>query len=329
LISAYSFQQFSRLKIIWGNIICPKITFPLQQISTLLQNGADIHAQDYYGQDALHMAAWNGHYLALETHLDNAANPNARDHEGQTALHKAAAQGHQDVVTYLAQKGADLHICDNASHTPVDLAILNGHDALKWPMLHNWVGELDSDDYRRPPLHQAVRYGTDDEVAQILDEGHDINEVDWWGRPALSEAARCGLVSSVALLLESGADVAFQGPTYSSFQGPETACSLAADGYYVNYSRGLRKKDGISALKNKESALAIIQMLLQRHVAVYGLVEGLRKPLAMLGHPEQVSAVAEQDQDEELLLQLATTLVLEEGGFRDSKRPRASGAKFE
>jgi hypothetical protein len=194
-------------------------------------------------------------------------------------------------------------------------------------MLHNWVGELDSDDYTRPPLHQAVRYGTDDEVAQILDEGNDINEVDWWGRPALFEAARCGLVSTVALLVERGADVAFQGPAYSSFPGPETACSLAADGYYVNYSRGLRKKDGISASQNKESALAIIQMPLQRHVAVYGLVEWLRKPLAMQGHRDQVSAVAEQDQDEARLLQLAITLVLKEAGFRSSRRPRKSGGR--
>lgn len=129
------------------------------------------------------------------------------------------------------------------------------------------------------------------------------------------------------LLIERGAEVAFQGPTYSSFPGPETACSLAADGYYVNYSRGLRKKDNITASQNKESALAIIRMLLQKHIAVYGLVEGLHKPLAMVGHPKRISAVAEQDEDEELLLQLATTLVLKEGGVRKSKRPRASGAR--
>lgn len=125
------------------------------------------------------MAAWNGHYSALDTLLNNAANPNALDHEGQTALHKAAAQGHQDIVQCLTQKCADLNIRDNASQTPVDLAMLNGHDAPKWPMLKNWITELDSEYYRRPPLHQAVRYGTDAVVAQILDEGHDINEPDW------------------------------------------------------------------------------------------------------------------------------------------------------
>ena len=264
----------------------------------------------------------------IEILVDNGANLNARDHEGQTALHKAAAQGNQDAVVHMARKGADLNIRDNAQRTPVDLAVLEGHDALKWPMLKSWIKDLEVEDYTRPPLHQAVRYGTDADVAQVLNEGHDINEVDWWGRSALFEAARCGLVSIAKLLIDRDADVTAQGQLYCSVPGRENAVSLAADGYYVNYRCG-RKKEGIEEAQCKESAVAIIRMLLQKLVLIYGLVEGLQNFLAMKENRDKISVAASQIPEEDQLLQQATRLVLEEAGYRDSKRPRGGGCRFE
>jgi ankyrin repeat protein len=273
------------------------------------------------------MAAWNGHMYAVETLVEGGAQLNAKDREGQTALHKAAAQGNQQIVVYLAKKGADLSICDNSRRSPVDLALAGGHEALKWPMLQSWIKDLELDDYKRPPLHQAVRYGTTAQVEQILDEGYDINETDFWDRTALLEAARCGLRSMTQLLLERGADITFEGPSYFSVPSRENAVSLAADSCYVNYYGDKGKQ--IKEEQRRENALAIIQTMLKKLIATYGHIDGLKKSLGSNENQNKIGLAALEIQDEAELLQLATKLVLQEAGYRDSKRPRGGGCRFE
>ena len=293
----------------------------------LLQKGADINIQDNYGQDALHMAAWNGHMNAVETLVEGGAQVNARDREGQTAFHKAAAQGNQQIVVYLAKKGAELSISDNSQRRPVDLALAGGHEALRWPMLQSWIKDLELDDYKRPPLHQAIRYGTTTQVEQILDEGYDISQTDFWDRTALLEAARCGLVPMTQLLVERGVDITVEGPSYFSVPWRENALSLAADSCYVNYYGDKGKH--ISGEQRRENALAIIHILLKRLMATYGPLDGLRKSVGSEENQNKISFAASEIQDEAELLQLATKLVLQEAGYRDSKRPRRGGCRFE
>lgn len=283
---------------------------------------------DNCGQDSLHMAAWNGHTCAVEALVDSGISVNVKDHEGQTALHKAAAQGHQQIVVYLAKHGADLSIRDNSHRSPVDLAIFEGHEALKWPMLQNWVKDLEVDDYKRPALHQAVRYGTTTQVEEILENGHDINETDGWGRTAILEAARYGLTTMTSLLIDRGADIEWEGPSYCSVPSSENALSLAADSYYVNY-RGERGKATADDAQRRETAISIIGMMLQKLVATYGAADGLKKPLGTEENRQAIATAASQSQEESDLLQLATKLILQEAGYRDSQRPRRGGSRFE
>lgn len=287
-----------------------------------------MNISDSYGQDSLHMAAWNGHTYAVEALVESSINVNARDHEGQTALHKAAAQGHQQIVVYLARNGADLSIRDNSHRSPVDLAIFEGHEALKWPMLQSWVRDLEPDDYKRPALHQAVRYGTTAQVEQILESGHDVNEADDWGRTALLETARCGLKSMAELLIDRGAEIGWEGPYYCSVPSRENALSLAADSCYVNYysKKGRATPDDA---QRRENAISIIRVMLRKLITTYGPADGLKKALGNEENQQTIVMAALQPQEESDLLQLATKLIFQEAGYRDGKRPRPGGSRFE
>jgi len=87
-------------------------------LDKLIKEGADVHA---YDDQALRLAAENGHTETVELLLDRGADVHAYDDQ---ALRCAALNGHTDTVAMLLDRGADVHAYD-------DLALLwaagNGH----------------------------------------------------------------------------------------------------------------------------------------------------------------------------------------------------------
>jgi ankyrin repeat protein len=53
--------------------------------------------------------------------VDNNADINAQDNEGWTPLHAAVSVGNLDVAKYLISKGASLSMCNNDNDLPIDL----------------------------------------------------------------------------------------------------------------------------------------------------------------------------------------------------------------
>lgn len=60
---------------------------------------------------------------AIELLVERGADIHAVDSRGRNALHGAALQGYNEVIRFLAGQGVDLELADNDGHTPLDTAL--------------------------------------------------------------------------------------------------------------------------------------------------------------------------------------------------------------
>ena len=91
-------------------------------ITTLLDKGADINAEDKNGYTPIHFAAHAGQLRSISVLLDRGADIEARDENGETLLHWAAWKGANDILDTLSRRGADAHAKNNKGETPLDVA---------------------------------------------------------------------------------------------------------------------------------------------------------------------------------------------------------------
>jgi len=92
-------------------------------VGELLDRGADIHARDNIGYDALMNACFSDHAdLAMVTLLlDRGANLLAVNNDAKSALHNAARNGNMDKCLLLLSRGADLMAVNKWGRTALDL----------------------------------------------------------------------------------------------------------------------------------------------------------------------------------------------------------------
>lgn len=107
------FDKQSFLHIIpFGNI---------EVLALLLENGANIEAQDVYGATPLHHAAQNNDVAKIEFLIKQGANLHAKNLEDLTPLHYAAFNDRLESSQYLVRHGADVFAHSRRGEFPVDL----------------------------------------------------------------------------------------------------------------------------------------------------------------------------------------------------------------
>ena len=77
-----------------------------ENVTMLLEKGADVNAEDDYGITALMCASENGHTEIVSMLLEKGADVHAKDNDGTTALMFAHQEGYTDIVRMLIQNGA-------------------------------------------------------------------------------------------------------------------------------------------------------------------------------------------------------------------------------
>jgi ankyrin repeat protein len=88
----------------------------------LVEAGANVNeANPGNGWTPLHAAAANGHTRMVETLIEQGADINAQDLAGSTPLHLAAARGHTDTISILLGYGADASIKNTRGQTADDV----------------------------------------------------------------------------------------------------------------------------------------------------------------------------------------------------------------
>ncbi|KAF8944655.1 hypothetical protein BGZ47_003949 [Haplosporangium gracile] len=95
-------------------------------VTDLLNQGADINAQDNAQWTPLHEAALAGHTEVVELLLSRGAQPNAKGHGNDTALHDASQNEHEDVVKLLLEYGADPNFKNSKGEKPCDVCEHDG-----------------------------------------------------------------------------------------------------------------------------------------------------------------------------------------------------------
>ncbi|CAI7628641.1 unnamed protein product [Penicillium pancosmium] len=171
-----------------------------ETISFLIEQGADVNAQNVYGETGLHLASSRGKELAVNRLLEanaavsvaNAAGMTAlwyattrqyvaiakrlmvagatipsRNSGGDTELHLAARFNSFELAKLFLDKGANPSAFDIAGWTPLIWAAWNGNAELAWTLILNGANVVATDKDGSSALDFAIRAGHT-EVSDLL-----------------------------------------------------------------------------------------------------------------------------------------------------------------
>jgi len=91
------------------------------------RDGVDVNKTEDYGRTALMLASMGGHLEIVKILVDHGADLNKTNVNGRTALMLASMRNHLNVVKYLVEHGADLKITDNDGETAITIASKYSH----------------------------------------------------------------------------------------------------------------------------------------------------------------------------------------------------------
>ena len=138
----------------------------------LIKGGADMNAQDQYGQAPLHIAAKVDKPAFITALLQAGADPNPRDIYGETPLHNAFDNERPDaVVAALIKGGADPNAGDTYGDTPLHNAAYHGNAAAVEAIIRNGADPNAQDNGGSTALHTAAGKSEEPAVVAALIKG--------------------------------------------------------------------------------------------------------------------------------------------------------------
>lgn len=161
------------------------------QVTALLNEGANPNALNQYGESALQLAVENGSMEMVDALIEHQADVNkvSSTPEARSPLLVAAERGDEAMVHRLLEAGADAKQKDEQGKTAMHYATSRG-------MLGDLIehgGDLMAEDLNgRAPLHDMVARGEYEVIDEALFYGADPSKADINGRTALQEAALNG-----------------------------------------------------------------------------------------------------------------------------------------
>jgi ankyrin repeat protein len=155
----------------------------------------------------LHGASSLGHAGVVMYLLENGAEVDAQDRRGHTPLAWAAARGHKNIVEVLLAHKATIDLADNLGVSPFHWAACCGHENLVELFLLRGVDANTKDNGGFTALYYAAVGGHLDVAKLLLSQGADVNSRSNDGWMALHAIAFRGQLEVVEWLTEYGAEV--------------------------------------------------------------------------------------------------------------------------
>jgi ankyrin repeat protein/O-glycosyl hydrolase len=193
------------------------------KVRDLIEEGANIDAQDINGRTPLHWACWQGyaHYSGgghtmesdvVNVLINKGADLNTKDKIGRTPLHYAAKMGYTRIVYQLIQAGADHSVEDSEGNTALELAEKRELEEVVYTLKNKELPEgisVQADNIQRDTgklgeeLVQAAWNGNKQKVKELLEQGADVDYMDRDGFTAIERARDNGHEDIVELLKKS------------------------------------------------------------------------------------------------------------------------------
>lgn len=128
----------------------------LADLNAMVQNGADLNAQDDNGTTLLHIASANGYTMVAEQLLEHSAQLEVKDSDGWTPLHAASCWGQIQMVELLVAHGADLNAKSALDETPLDVCMDEEVRAKLMDLKHKHDAIMKGQDRQKGTLQRRV-----------------------------------------------------------------------------------------------------------------------------------------------------------------------------
>ncbi len=242
---------------------------------TLLAAKADVHARDAAGNTALHFAALNHDFPAVNALLAASAEVDAKNTAAATPLIYGA--GHAEIVRALLARGASPGSVSQENQTPLMAAAAgpDGFEAVRQLLAAGAELTPNRSASRRnaSALNNAIAAGDHRTITLLLDRGAEVNPKV--GFAPLAGAAFLGDVATVRMLLDRGADPGYNNGfaghalNFALFAGQVDAARLLVE---RGASLQLRSPSGhgtppmVFAAYNQDGDATVAKLLLDRGV---------------------------------------------------------------
>jgi cytohesin len=178
------------------------------EISTLIEEGADVNSTNDEGNTILHLVVKSRKMDLATLLIDNGADPNVRNKEGNSPLHIAVNNNRVEMVKMLIEKGADVNLegkhksLPTQECTPLHIAVIESS------MTKLALARLISQDDTNPGIPRRKERSADSDriIAILLEAGANPNVKDGDGSTPLMLASKLQNAEGVRILLKAGAD---------------------------------------------------------------------------------------------------------------------------
>lgn len=144
------------------------VTYRTQELRDVNGGDAEIERRHApFNKTALIEVSEQGKLARVKSLVRRGANLSAQDHFGETGLHYAAENGHYDVVKELVRAGADMEILDNSQRTPLDCCLQG-----KWGQWEKVAKFLRDRTFRKDEISMTVA-AAEEGVDSDSDSGSD------------------------------------------------------------------------------------------------------------------------------------------------------------
>ena len=183
----------------------------------LIEQGADIEANDQSDDRPLHLAAWNNSLDVARLLIDRGADIETKNSFDNTPLHLAASNNSLDVARLLIDSGADIEAQNKGEGTPLHDAAWNNSLEVAALLINSgantegidlsWMPGDSVQQRINSALHEAARSNAVTDARLLIDRGADIEANNEHGETPLHLAAFNNSLDFATLLIEQGADI--------------------------------------------------------------------------------------------------------------------------
>ncbi|XP_025081785.1 uncharacterized protein LOC112556729 [Pomacea canaliculata] len=179
-------------------------------VRRLLQEGANLEAEDAEGRTALHAASNGSSVDLVKLLVTRGARIDHRDKSGWTPLHFACQRGDQNVVDLLLEKSSNVDVTTSDDVTPLHIASSHGHAGAVEALIRKGANLAFKDKTELTALHFAAYYGKKNVVEVLVKEKVSLDATDYKGYTPLHLSCREGYSDIVEMLIRNKANFSLQ-----------------------------------------------------------------------------------------------------------------------